>query len=88
MIEVRFQAAVPGMRFDVDFTTPGDGVTALFGRSGAGKSTIVEAIAGGLRPASGRLAVNGTVFFDTAAGIEIPVEQRRIGYVHQNSRLS
>lgn len=87
MIEVRFQAQVPGASFDVEFTAPGEGVTALFGRSGAGKSTIVEAIAGGRRTASGRIAVNDRVFLDTATGIILPIEERRIGYVFQDSRL-
>lgn len=87
MIEVTFQSRVPGMAFDVAFSAPGQGVTALFGRSGAGKSTIVETIAGATGDARGRVAVNGRVFLDSAQGIALPVEERRIGFVFQDSRL-
>jgi len=87
MIEVRFQTLVPGMAFDIEFTAPGKGVTALFGRSGAGKSTIVEAIAGAKSQVVGRIVVNGEVFQDTASGIALPIEKRRIGFVFQDSRL-
>ena len=87
MIEVKFTARLPGMAFDVEFAAPGQGVAALFGRSGAGKSTIVETIAGGRGNVAGRIAVNGQVFLDTDRGINVPVEQRRIGFVFQDSRL-
>lgn len=87
MIEVSFKYQIAGATFDIDFEAPGDGVAALFGRSGSGKSTIVEAIAGGLRPDAGRIVINGVAYLDTDAGISLPIEQRRVGYVFQNSRL-
>jgi molybdate transport system ATP-binding protein len=62
-------------------------VTALFGRSGAGKSSIVNMIAGLLRPDRGRIEVDGQVLFDSAAGVDVPAEKRRIGYVFQEGRL-
>ena len=62
-------------------------IVALFGRSGAGKSTIVNAIAGILRPERGRIAVGGRVLFDSAAGIDVPPERRRVGYVFQDALL-
>jgi molybdate transport system ATP-binding protein len=62
-------------------------VVALFGRSGAGKTTLVNMLAGLLRPDSGRIAVAGRVLFDSAAGIDLPPERRRIGYVFQEGRL-
>ncbi len=63
------------------------GVTALFGRSGSGKSTVVNAAAGLLRPDRGRIALDGTTLLDTQAGIMLPPHRRRMGYVFQDARL-
>jgi molybdate transport system ATP-binding protein len=62
-------------------------VTALFGRSGAGKTSVVNMIAGLLRPDRGRIEIDGQVLFDSAAGVDMPVEKRRVGYVFQEGRL-
>jgi molybdate transport system ATP-binding protein len=62
-------------------------VTALFGPSGAGKTTIVNMIAGLVRPDKGRVALGGEVFFDGARRIDVPVHRRRLGYVFQEGRL-
>jgi molybdate transport system ATP-binding protein len=67
-------------------SAPVPGVVAAFGRSGAGKSTLVDAIAG-LAPATGTVRLGDTTWLDTAAGVDVPVEQRRIGYVFQDARL-
>jgi molybdate transport system ATP-binding protein len=87
------------MSFDVDVTRQigdvrisarfeaGDGITALFGPSGAGKTTILNMVAGLIRPDEGRIAVNGHVLFDSAQGIDLPPERRRLGYVFQDGRL-
>jgi molybdate transport system ATP-binding protein len=63
------------------------GVTALFGPSGAGKTTIVNMIAGLLKPDRGKIAIDGQAVFDGAAGIDLPTWRRRIGYVFQEGRL-
>lgn len=63
------------------------GITALFGRSGAGKTTVINAIAGLLRPDAGRIVLNGDVLFDADAGQHVPVAQRRLGTVFQDARL-
>ena len=63
------------------------GVTALFGASGAGKTTVVNMIAGLLRPDRGRIALDEEVIFDDAARIDVSVWRRRIGYVFQEGRL-
>ena len=65
----------------------GDKVTALFGASGAGKSTIVNMIAGLLRPDRGRIALDDAVLFDSAKRIDVPPHRRHIGYVFQEGRL-
>src|SRR5205807_1613659 len=62
-------------------------VTALFGRSGSGKSSVLNAIAGLIAPERGRIALGETVFFDSSKGVFLPVQQRRIGYVFQEGRL-
>ena len=87
------------MSFDVDvvlrrgardiacrFASPG-GITALIGPSGVGKSSVLEAIAGLLRPASGKITVGGTVLFDSAARLDLAPERRACGMVFQDMRL-
>jgi molybdate transport system ATP-binding protein len=63
------------------------GVTALFGPSGAGKTTIVNMIAGLITPDAGSIALDKTVIFDAAAKINLPPYRRGIGYVFQEGRL-
>jgi molybdate transport system ATP-binding protein len=65
----------------------GAGVTALFGRSGAGKTSVINAIAGILRPDRGRIVIGDDLLFDSARGIDVPTPQRRVGYVFQEGRL-
>jgi molybdate transport system ATP-binding protein len=72
---------------DIDVALPGSGVTALFGPSGAGKSTIIDIVAGLAKPQDGCIVVNDVVYFDSGAGIDLPPEQRRVGYVFQDARL-
>lgn len=87
------------MRFDVDvaarvgeaevacaFAADG-GLTVLFGPSGAGKTSVLNMIAGLLTPARGHVRVGGRTLFDAAAGVDVSPPARRIGYVFQDSRL-
>lgn len=71
---------------DAAFDAPA-GVTALFGRSGSGKSTVINAVAGLLRPDHGRISVDGTVLLDTETRLNLPPHKRRMGYVFQDARL-
>lgn len=71
---------------DVAFEGRG-GVTALFGRSGAGKTSVVEAVAGLIRPDRARIVLGGDVLADTGAGVMRPAHKRRVGYVFQDARL-
>jgi molybdate transport system ATP-binding protein len=63
------------------------GCLALAGPSGAGKTTLLRVIAGLTRPPAGRVAVNGEVWTDTAAGVFVPPEERRCGYLFQDYAL-
>jgi molybdate transport system ATP-binding protein len=65
----------------------GGGVTVLFGASGAGKTTLVNMIAGLLTPDRGRITLDDLVLFDSAQRIDVPAHRRRIGYVFQDGRL-
>jgi molybdate transport system ATP-binding protein len=76
----------PGLAIDVDFATD-EGVTVLFGASGAGKTSILRAIAGITAPDKGKISLGDKAYFDSAAGIDLPIQQRRVGYVFQNHSL-
>jgi len=72
---------------DVDFSAGTAGVTALFGSSGAGKTSVISMVAGLITPDEGRIAVKGRVLFDSSRSIKIPPENRRFGYIFQDGRL-
>lgn len=86
MLSVSLRHDFDGFQLAVDFSAP-PGVTVLFGRSGSGKSTVVNAVAGLLRPNMGRIEADGTLLLDTAAGIGLPPHRRQLGYVFQDGRL-
>ncbi|HSU77876.1 MAG TPA: molybdenum ABC transporter ATP-binding protein [Burkholderiales bacterium] len=86
MLEFAARYAAGAFALDAAFKT-GPGITALFGRSGAGKSTVLALIAGLARAQSGRIAVDERLLYDSAAGIDAPPHRRRIGYVFQEGRL-
>ncbi len=65
----------------------GSGLVALFGRSGSGKTSIVNIVAGLIRPDRARVTVDGTVLVDTDHRVFVPRHRRRIGYVFQEGRL-
>lgn len=72
---------------DAVFQGAQSGVTALFGSSGAGKTSVVNMVAGLMKPDAGRVAINGHLLFDSVRGINLPPERRRVGYVFQDGRL-
>jgi molybdate transport system ATP-binding protein len=76
-----------GFALNVHIDCATEGVTALFGRSGSGKTTLINLIAGLDRPDSGHIVIGGITLFDAAKGIDLPPEQRRLGYVFQDARL-
>jgi len=75
-----------GFALDLRFQVP-PGVTVLFGPSGAGKSTTLAIIAGLAKPSSGRIAMGDEVWFDSEAGINVPVHRRRVAFVFQSLAL-
>jgi molybdate transport system ATP-binding protein len=75
-------------QFELDATLESSGrLTALFGPSGSGKTSIVNMIGGLLRPANGKIVVDGRVLVDTEKCLFVPRHRRRIGYVFQDARL-
>jgi molybdate transport system ATP-binding protein len=70
----------------VSFETAG-GVAALFGSSGAGKTSIANLIAGLIEPERGRIVLDGVVLYDAPARVNVPPHARRMGYVFQDGRL-
>jgi molybdate transport system ATP-binding protein len=87
MIRVEVEKTLDSFRIDAAFEAASDGVTALFGRSGAGKSSIINMLAGLATPDKGLIEIDGETLFDSARGIDVPPHRRRFGYVFQNSRL-
>jgi molybdate transport system ATP-binding protein len=85
-LEVDVAGRVGAFAVEVGFASDG-GVTALFGHSGAGKTTVVNMIGGVVRPARGRVVVGGRVLFDAVRGIDLPPHRRRLGHVFQEGRL-
>jgi molybdate transport system ATP-binding protein len=86
MLAVDVEKRLGQFSISVRFKTEA-GVAALFGSSGAGKTTLVNMIAGLVVPDRGRIAIADTVLFDSKARINVPTHQRRIGYVFQEGRL-
>jgi len=75
-----------GFELDVAFQAD-EGRVVLFGPSGAGKSLTLQAITGVMRPDAGRVEVNGRLLFDSASGVNLPPQVRRVGYVPQSYAL-
>jgi len=73
-------------RLDVDFAAA-PGLTAIYGPSGAGKSLLLHAIAGLVRPDSGRILLDDAILFDAATGVHLPPQRRRVVLVPQNESL-
>jgi len=86
MLEVDIVVRRGAFRLEAAFASDAP-IVALFGRSGSGKSTIVEAIAGLARPQSGRIVIDGRTLFDSSRGIDLTPEARRVGVVFQDALL-
>jgi molybdate transport system ATP-binding protein len=86
MIELALRHRVGDLDLDLDIRSQAR-TLALFGNSGAGKTSALNAIAGLLVPQSGRVVLDGETLLDTARGLCVPASRRRIGYVFQDGRL-
>lgn len=72
---------------EVDLQIPAKGITAIFGVSGAGKTSLINAISGLTQPQRGRIQLHDRLLFDAEQKIALPPEKRRIGYIFQDARL-
>jgi molybdate transport system ATP-binding protein len=86
VIELDFRLSQAAFSLELHERLPGS-ITALFGPSGAGKTTTLEAIAGIRRPSSGTIAIGERVLFSTVRRIDVPVHKRHVGYVAQDVSL-
>ncbi|CAM3036015.1 Molybdenum import ATP-binding protein ModC [Vibrio mytili] len=86
-INIQIKQTLGDTDFDINLELPRHGISALFGRSGAGKTTLINVISGLLTPKQGKVTIGHHVLFDSKKGINLPAYQRKIGYVFQDARL-
>lgn len=86
MLNVKLHQQFGSFQLAVEFRVP-LGLIVLFGASGAGKSLTLRGLAGLLHPKEGHVAIDGHLLFDSTAGIDLPTQERRIGYVPQHYAL-
>lgn len=85
-VSVNIRKTLGALTIDAWFEST-SGVTALFGKSGAGKTSIVQMLAGLMTPDNGRIDIDGTPVFDSETGLNMAPEHRQVGYVFQDARL-
>ncbi|OAN11195.1 molybdenum ABC transporter ATP-binding protein [Photobacterium jeanii] len=87
MLAISVRQQLGDLDLDVDVNLPLTGITAVFGRSGAGKTSFINILSGLTMPDQGRIRLGDQVLFDSNTGTALPPEQRHIGYVFQDARL-
>ena len=87
MLQVQVCRHLGAFSLDVSFSVEANEILAVHGPSGSGKTTLINLLAGLERPDSGRIVIDDRVLFDSARGIDVKPEARRIGYVFQDCRL-
>lgn len=87
MLQVHVRRHIGAFHLDVCFDVDANQILAVHGPSGSGKTTLINLLAGLERPDSGRIVIDDRVLFDSARGIDVKPEARRIGYVFQDCRL-
>ena len=86
LLDLRLRKAYPGFALEVEVALS-EGVTAIFGPSGSGKTTILNCIAGLCTPDEGQISLHDRPLFSSSGKINLPPEQRRVGYMFQESLL-
>lgn len=87
MLELNFHQRLGDLDLHVNTTLPASGITAVFGVSGAGKTSLINAVVGLTRPQSGRIVLNDRVLMDAERRVYLTPEKRHVGYVFQDARL-
>ncbi|TCL03936.1 molybdenum ABC transporter ATP-binding protein ModC [Sodalis ligni] len=87
MLQIDIRQRLGDLCMEVTADVPVKGITAIFGVSGAGKTSLINAVAGLTRPQQGRIILNDRILFDAERRIFLPPEARRVGYVFQDGRL-
>ena len=87
MLSLNFMQHQGDHQLEIDLQIPAKGITAIFGVSGAGKTSLINAISGLTQPQRGRIELNDRLLFDAEQKVALPPEKRRIGYVFQDARL-
>ena len=87
MLSVNITKAFGSFRLETQFEVEEGSITAIFGKSGAGKTSTINAIAGLTRPDVGVIQIGNTTLFDQNLKINLPIYKRQIGYVFQDDRL-
>lgn len=87
MIEIKLNHKLGDIVLDIDQRIPSTGITAIFGRSGSGKTSLINAICGLYTPDKGKIQVRDKVLFDHENKVNVAIEKRKIGYVFQDARL-
>ncbi|MGI6487899.1 MAG: ABC transporter ATP-binding protein [Syntrophomonadaceae bacterium] len=86
MLEIDIKRVLPGFSLEVEFSMERE-IVAILGPSGCGKTMTLKCIAGLMQPDEGRITLDGKVFFDSERGINLPSQERRVGFVLQNYAL-
>src|SRR5262245_51702020 len=82
--EMRLRCRIPLANFELDVDATFDSrITAIFGPSGSGKTTLLDAVAGLRQISDGEIAIERRTLFSSARGIDLPPQQRGVGYVPQ-----
>ncbi len=87
MLRIQVQQRLGDLQLDTDLALPMRGVSALFGRSGAGKTSLVNLLSGLSQPDQGLIAIGDFQLYNSARGLNLAPEKRHIGYVFQDARL-